>query len=166
MSVLVRLLLVTIPRKQLLLRFFATAIRPQASSFRHSGKNVPNFQSLPNPVGTLWKLLLDWSVSRSYKAWWSNNTDPPTSLQPSQSRPRQRQRQRMYQIAHDVHGVSKDVLLCNETFVPMALPQEQQKQQEQEFGSYYYSSQVVGPSGDPFDVIYMSSLSFASARRR
>jgi diaminopimelate decarboxylase len=57
---------------------------------------------------------------------------------------------REYKIAHGVHGVFKDVLLCGESFVPMALPQEDDKGKHE---LLLFPSRVQGPSGDPNDVV-------------
>jgi diaminopimelate decarboxylase len=55
---------------------------------------------------------------------------------------------REYTIAHGVQGVFKDVLLCGESFVPMALPQQEKGKQ-----LLLFPSRVRGPSGDPNDVV-------------
>jgi ornithine decarboxylase len=62
----------------------------------------------------------------------------------------------VYQIAHGVHGVFKDVLLCNEAFVPQGLrhPGSCTKAGKDSTNEKtLISCQVRGPSGDPQDVV-------------
>jgi hypothetical protein len=58
--------------------------------------------------------------------------------------------QREYQISHGVHGMFKDVLLCGESFVPMALPKNDNNNKNDDEKLH---SRIRGPSGDPNDIV-------------
>lgn len=79
---------------------------------------------------------------------------------------------RHYYIAQGVHGVFKDVLLCGETFIPIALPLEEKMDVYDDSDSkclptsktavhddaVLCPSTVHGPSGEDFDVVCRDCL--------
>jgi ornithine decarboxylase len=59
---------------------------------------------------------------------------------------------RVYKIPHGVQGVFKDVILCNEVFVPQPLKIESANRDGKN-SSELFLSKIIGPSGDPEDVV-------------
>ena len=111
----------------------ATAIQPLLQDFRNNGLTL-----IAEP-GRYFVEAAACLVSRIYKTYQEGDTT-------------------VYQIAHGVHGVFKDVLLCNESFVPMALllneQQHNNNMDDDEASSLlFHSSRIRGPSGDPNDVV-------------
>lgn len=110
-------------------------------------------------------------VSRIYDAWWEmedlddndDKNDDNDNLNGTNDDLRRGHHRRVYQIAHGVHGVFKDVLLCQERFVPKPLPHANcvgsdhtttaaQKEKDTVL------SVVKGPSGDTRDIVSAGCL--------
>jgi ornithine decarboxylase len=110
----------------------ATAIQPLLQDFRKNGLTL-----IAEP-GRYFVEAAACLVSRIYKTYQEGDTT-------------------VYQIAHGVHGVFKDVLLCNESFVPMALLKahgdDDDDDDDNSSSFLFHSSRIRGPSGDPNDVV-------------
>lgn len=84
-------------------------------------------------------------VSRIYKAWEETTGEGENAVV-----------QQVYQIAHGVHGVFKDVLLCDEAFIPKGLRHNSADRTDD--SDVLHLSQVRGPSGDSRDLVCLKCM--------